>query len=260
MTTRHAIIVALVLASCSACRAEPATSTTQAAAAAATTNPADEARFARERADMVRTQLAERDITNKLVLEAMLRVPRHRFVLPKWEPRAYADSPLPINAGQTISQPYIVALMTQLADPGPGDRVLDIGTGSGYQAAVLAELGADVASIEIVPELAAEAKQRLVELKYDKVVVRAGDGYRGWPEKAPFQAIILAAAAPQIPKPLIDQLAPGGRLVIPVGDEDGLQELLVVTKQPDGSVARKTVAPVAFVPMTGEVREPTAKP
>ena len=258
MTARHGILLAAIVALSSACRAEsPAT---QPATAAATTHPADDGRFAAERAAMVQTQLAERDIANRRVLDAMARVPRHRFVLPKWEAHAYADGPLPINGGQTISQPYIVALMTQLADPKPGDRVLDIGTGSGYQAAVLAEMGADVASIEIVPELAAEAKQRLAELKYDKVVVRAGDGYRGWPEKAPFQAIILAAAAPEIPEPLLEQLAPGGRLVVPVGEQGGVQDLLVITKKKDGGFDRKTVAPVAFVPMTGEIRKRPPQP
>ena len=220
-----------------------------------TTAPDDaEARFARGRAEMVRAQLAARDITNDRVLEAMRRVPRHRFVSAEHAPEAYGDTPLPIGHGQTISQPYIVALMTQLADPRPRDRVLDIGTGSGYQAAVLAEIGADVASIEIVPELAAEAKARLAKLNYKNVTVRAGDGYRGWPERAPFHAIILAAAAPEIPKPLIEQLAPGGRLVLPVGGAYS-QELLVVTKQLDGSLRRETVVPVRFVPMTGEVRQ-----
>jgi protein-L-isoaspartate(D-aspartate) O-methyltransferase len=250
MTRRHGTLLSflLLLASCLTCRAEQAT--TQPTTAAAETE------YARQRAAMVKTQLAERDITNKTVLDAMGRVPRHRFVLPRWEAAAYEDGPLPINAGQTISQPYIVALMTQLADPKPGDRVLDIGTGSGYQAAVLAEIGAEVYSIEIVPELAAEAKTRLAELKYDKVEVRAGDGYRGWPEKAPFKSIILAAAAPKVPEPLVEQLAAGGKLVIPVGEAGGVQELLVITKQPDGSVKRETVAPVAFVPMTGEVRKP----
>ncbi|HEV2295304.1 MAG TPA: protein-L-isoaspartate(D-aspartate) O-methyltransferase [Tepidisphaeraceae bacterium] len=213
-----------------------------------------EARFARERAEMVRTQLAARDITDQRVLEAMGRVPRHRFVPAEHAGEAYGDHPLPIGHGQTISQPYIVALMTQLAQVKRGDRVLDIGTGSGYQAAVLAEMGADVASIEIVPELAAEAKERLAALNYKTVEVRAGDGYRGWPERAPFEAMILAAAAPEIPKPLIEQLAVGGRLVLPVGGSYG-QELLVITKQADGSLKRETVAPVMFVPMTGEVRE-----
>jgi protein-L-isoaspartate(D-aspartate) O-methyltransferase len=251
------ILFAILLASCLTCRAETPTTTQSAAAtttAAATTSPA-EAAFARQRADMVQKQLAARDITNERVLEAMGRVPRHRFVLPRWEAAAYDDDSLPINGGQTISQPYIVALMTQLADPKPGDRVLDIGTGSGYQAAVLAEIGADVSSIEIVPALAQEAATRLRELKYDKLEVRAGDGYRGWPDKAPFKAIILAAASPEIPKPLIEQLAVGGKLVLPVGQEGGVQDLLVVTKQNDGSLLRKTVAPVRFVPMTGEIRK-----
>ena len=220
-----------------------------------TTQPAGDGRFARERAEMVRTQLAGRDITDRRVLEAMGRVPRHAFVPGKSQERAYGDHPLPIGHDQTISQPYIVALMTQLADVEPGDAVLDIGTGSGYQAAVLAEMGAKVASIEIVPELAAEAKKRLAELKYDNVEVRAGDGYRGWPEKAPFEAIILAAAAPKIPEPLIEQLAPGGRLVVPVDSDDGFQQLLVVTRKPDGGIEREVIAPVAFVPMTGEARE-----
>ena len=216
--------------------------------------PEAETAFARERAEMVKTQLAARDITNERVLEAMGRVPRHRFVRPQLKSRAYDDRPLPIEEGQTISQPYIVALMTQLADPQAGDRMLDIGTGSGYQAAVLAELGTEVYSIEIIPSLAEQAKKRLKELGYEKVEVRAGDGYRGWPDKAPFKAIILAAAAPQVPQPLLDQLAVGGKLVIPVGDA-GLQELLVITKEADGSLRRESVAPVAFVPMTGEVRD-----
>ena len=209
--------------------------------------------FERERAAMVAEQLAARDITNPRVLEAMGRVPRHRFVLRGYEADAYEDRALPINKGQTISQPYIVALMTQLADPKRGDRVLDIGTGSGYQAAVLADMGAKVWSIEIVPELAEEAAARLRDLNYDAVEVRAGDGYRGWPEHAPFAAIILAAAAPKIPQPLLDQLAPGGRLVLPVGDDPG-QELMLITRKPDGTFDRQTIAPVAFVPMTGEVR------
>jgi protein-L-isoaspartate(D-aspartate) O-methyltransferase len=224
----------------------------------AATSPGDadaEAQFARDRAEMVRSQLVGRDIRNPRVLDAMGRVPRHRFVLDGWQVQAYADGALPIREGQTISQPYIVALMTQLADPKPGDRVLDIGTGSGYQAAVLAEIGADVSSIEIIPALAEEAKARLRDLKYRNVEVRAGDGYRGWPERAPFQSILLAAAAPQVPQPLLDQLAVGGRLVLPVGPEGEFQQLLLITKQPDGSLDRRTIAPVAFVPMTGEVRQ-----
>jgi protein-L-isoaspartate(D-aspartate) O-methyltransferase len=246
MTRRRFIFISLLATTAlsMACRAEKAESSGADA----------EARFERDRAEMVKDQLAGRDITNPRVLEAMGRVPRHQFVLKEWEAQAYEDQALPIRHGQTISQPYIVALMTQLADPKPGDSVLDIGTGSGYQAAVLAEMGAKVASIEIVPQLAEEAKQRLAELKYN-VQVKAGDGFRGWPQRAAFQAIILAAAAPDIPKPLLEQLAPGGRLVLPVDAPGGWQDLLVITKDPDGKLHRKSVAPVAFVPMTGEARD-----
>ena len=239
------LMIVAIAASGAACRERQATP------AAATDT---EERFAQQRAEMVRTQLAGRDITNPRVLEAMGRVPRHRFVSAEYQASAYDDGPLPIGEGQTISQPYIVALMTQLADPRPGDRVLDVGTGSGYQAAVLADMGCKVWSIEIVPKLAEQAGARLRELKYDAVEVRAGDGYRGWPEHAPFAAVVLAAAAPQVPQPLIDQLAPGGRLVLPVGEEGALQQLMVITKKADGSLERKTVAPVTFVPMTGEIR------
>ena len=253
--TRHIPILLTLLIAMPfslACRPHPTTQKAQ--------DDEAEKRFARQRESMVQTQLAARDITDKRVLEAMGRVPRHRFVLKRFEDAAYDDGPLPINSGQTISQPYIVALMTQLADVKPDGNVLDIGTGSGYQAAVLAEMGAKVASIEIVPELAEEAKARLKDLKYDKVEVRAGDGYRGWPERAPFDAIILAAAAPKIPQPLLDQLAPGGKLVLPVGEEGQIQELLVVTKEKDGTISRKRVAPVAFVPMTGEVQKRETPP
>ena len=213
------------------------------------------AQYAHRRAEMVKTQLAGRDITDQRVLDAMGKVPRERFVMQGHEGDAYDDRALPIAEGQTISQPYIVALMTQLAEVKPGDRILDIGTGSGYQAAVLAQMGAEVYSIEIVPALAEEATKRLADLKYDKAEVRAGDGYRGWPEHAPFAAIILAAAAPEIPKPLIEQLAPRGKLVMPVGEDGAVQDLVVITKQTDGATHRKSVAPVRFVPMTGEVRD-----
>ena len=240
-----------------ACGAERAAATGPATRPATTRAAVGLGEFVDERARMVRAHLAARDIDDPRVLEAMGRVPRHRFVPLKLAAEAYGDHPLPIGHGQTISQPYIVALMTQLARVKAGDRVLDIGTGSGYQAAVLAEMGADVASIEIVPELAKEADARLASLGY-KVTVRAGDGYRGWPERAPFRAIILAAAAPKVPQPLIDQLAPGGRLVLPVGGAAG-QNLLALTKQEDGSVKRETVAPVSFVPMTGEVRDKRAR-
>jgi protein-L-isoaspartate(D-aspartate) O-methyltransferase len=199
---------------------------------------------------MVVQQLASRDITDERVLDVMGRVPRHQFVPPPWQEQAYDDRPLPIGEGQTISQPYIVALMTQLADPKRDSKALDVGTGSGYQAAVLAELAKEVYSIEIVESLADAARRRLQSLGYKNVTVRHGDGYRGWPEKAPFDVIIVAAAPDHIPQPLIEQLALGGKLVIPVGK--WLQELLVVEKAEDGGLVRRSVAPVAFVPMTGE--------
>ena len=204
------------------------------------------------RSRMVRDQLASRDISDARVLAAMSRVPRHEFVDSRWQHAAYYDEPQPLDLGQTISQPYIVALMTQLAQPEPTDRALDVGTGSGYQAAVLAELCRDVYSIEILPPLADEARQRLQDLGYTNVEVRCGDGYRGWPGQAPFDLIVVAAAAPHIPEPLIDQLAVGGRLILPVGDR--YQTLVVVEKQQDGSTRTWNVTPVAFVPMTGEAQ------
>jgi protein-L-isoaspartate(D-aspartate) O-methyltransferase len=180
----------------------------------------------------------------------MSRVPRHEFVSESQRRLAYGDGPLPIGYDQTISQPYIVALMTQLARPRAGGRALDIGTGSGYQAAVLARLTGEVYSIEILAPLADAARARLARLGYANVEVRCGDGYRGWPEHAPFDAIILAAAPDHIPQPLIDQLAPGGHLVLPVGEYE--QELVDVEKRPDGTVVKRNVIPVRFVPMTGE--------
>ncbi|PCC74860.1 protein-L-isoaspartate(D-aspartate) O-methyltransferase [Nannocystis exedens] len=209
----------------------------------------DEPSQARSR--MVEQQLVARDITDEAVLAAMRRVPRERFVPPEDQRYAFGDHPLPIGHGATISQPYIVALMTQLARVKKGDRVLDVGTGSGYQAAVLAEMGAEVYSIEVVTALAEQAATLLDELGYDDVHVRAGDGYRGWPEAAPFNAIIVAAAAPTLPRPLTEQLAVGGRLVIPVGRF--VQDLQVLEKRPRGDLKVETVLPVRFVPMVGEV-------
>lgn len=203
----------------------------------------------RERLAMVSSQLAGRDITDGRVLKAMQRVRRHVFVPENLRNLAYADSPLPIGHGQTISQPYIVALMTQLGQPGESARVLDVGTGSGYQAAILAELVQQVYSIEIVCPLADGARQRLKSIGYNNVEVRCGDGHIGWLEHAPFDVIIVAAAPDSVPQPLIDQLAPGGRLVIPVGTS--YQELMVIEKRFDGSIKRWSVAPVRFVPMTG---------
>jgi protein-L-isoaspartate(D-aspartate) O-methyltransferase len=207
----------------------------------------DDTRPAREA--MVRAIEARGGVTNPAVLEAMRRVPRHAFVPAKQAPRAYQDRPLPIGHDQTISQPYIVALMTELAAVGPGARVLEVGTGSGYQAAVLAQLGAQVYTIEIVAPLGQQAAAALAAQGY-AVTARIGDGYRGWPEAAPFDAILVTAAPPQVPAPLLQQLAPGGRLVVPVGD-DG-QVLKVITRLANGSFTERNVAPVRFVPMTGE--------
>ncbi len=208
--------------------------------------------YAEARRRMVEHQLRARDITGRDVLAAMEKVPRHEFVPESMRTLAYADSPLPIGYDQTISQPYIVALMTQLARPKPDSRALDVGTGSGYQAAVLAELVDHVYGIEILCPLAEQASARLARLGYENVEVRCGDGYRGWPEHAPFDLIILAAAPDHVPQPLIDQLAPGGRLILPVGDF--AQDLVVVEKQADGTVKRWSMIPVRFVPMTGETQ------
>lgn len=191
------------------------------------------------------------DALNPAVLEAMQRVPRHEFVPPVLREEAYADRPLPIGEGQTISQPYIVAVMSHLLGVSSGGRVFELGTGSGYQAAVLAELGAQVYTVEIIPQLAERARSTLERLGYDGVQVRAGDGYLGWPGAAPFDGILVTAAGDHVPKPLIDQLKPGGRLVMPVGTPDGAQQLRVLEKAPDGSLATRAVLPVRFVPLTG---------
>jgi protein-L-isoaspartate(D-aspartate) O-methyltransferase len=223
----------------------------QESSASQTTAENADDQFKAARRSMVDRQLAARDITNPRVLDAMRHVPRHQFVPESMQSRAYSDSPLPIGHGQTISQPYIVGLMTQLAEPHPQAIALDVGTGSGYQAAILSLLCKEVYSIEIVEPLAKEAKKRLDDLRYSNVTVRHGDGYRGWPSEAPFDLIIVAAAPDKVPEPLIEQLKPGGRLVIPVGTT--YQTLMLLQKLPDGSVRKQSVAPVAFVPMTGEV-------
>jgi len=185
------------------------------------------------------------------VMAAMAAVPREEFVLPAYRHRAYDNTPLPIEAGQTISQPLIVALMTDLLDPQPGDVILEVGTGSGYQAAVLAHLVSHVYGVEIVAKLAQSAADVLARLGYDNVTVRAGDGYAGWPEHAPFDGIIVTAAAPDIPPPLLDQLKPGGKLVIPVDNNEGHQDLLVIETGEDGEITQRAVLPVRFVPLTG---------
>ncbi len=208
----------------------------------------DEAAVHRARQQMVERQLKARDIIDPRVLAAMGKVPRHRFVSVGLAGQAYADSPLPIGEGQTISQPYIVALMTQLLELSGSERVLEVGTGSGYQAAILGELTRQVYTIEIRPGLAASAAARLKGLGYRNIEVKAGDGYLGWPEYAPFDAIIVTAGATRIPDPLVAQLKEGGRLVIPVGEFAGSQELLQGRKQ-SGKLTTRVVAPVRFVPL-----------
>jgi protein-L-isoaspartate(D-aspartate) O-methyltransferase len=215
-----------------------------------TTPPATEApvaETARARLDMVKEQLVRRDVKDPRVLKAMSTVPRHEFVPPELRPLAYDDRPLPIGHDVTISQPYIVALMTELAEVKKGERVLDVGTGSGYQAAVLAELGAEVWGVEIIPEHAEAAAKRLARLGYDKARVRQGDGWQGWKEHAPYDAIIVAAAPAEVPQALLDQLAVGGRLVIPVGTQ-WRQELRVISRTKDGWEERNVI-PVLFVPL-----------
>jgi len=207
---------------------------------------------------MVERQLRPRGVINENVLRAMSTVPRHEFLPASQRALAYTDQPLPIAHGQTISQPYIVAFMTQVLELERGDKVLEIGTGSGYQAAVLATLVDSVYSIEILEPLAVRARETLERLGYDHVRIRIGDGYRGWPEHAPFDAIIVTAAPDHVPQPLMDQLAVGGRMVIPVGSY--YQELMLFTKDPDGTITREGGISVRFVPMTGEAENPSPPP
>jgi protein-L-isoaspartate(D-aspartate) O-methyltransferase len=203
---------------------------------------------------MVDRDLRGRDIRDPKVLEIMGKVPRHLFVDPSLKSKAYADHPLPIGEGQTISQPYIVALMTQILRVRAGERVLEIGTGSGYQAAVLAELGAQVYTVEIRENLAAQAARRLKELGYGQARVKYGDGYLGWEEEAPFDAVMVTCAANHIPPPLIKQLREGGRLVIPLGSATYFQNLTLLTKK-GGKTDVEHLLGVAFVPMTGEAQK-----
>jgi len=205
-----------------------------------------------ERARMVDGQLAGRGVDDERLLEAMREVPRHEFVPEAAERSAYADRPLPIGHGQTISQPYIVAFMTEQLQVEPGERVLEVGTGSGYQAAVLAAMGVEVVSIEIIPELARSAAERLERLGFGNVTVAAGDGYFGMPDYAPFDGIIVTAAADHVPPPLLEQLKPGRRMIIPVGRSGWKQNLLRVEKEPDGSTRSRNLMAVRFVPLTGD--------
>ena len=202
------------------------------------------------RVDIARTGWGREGVKDKAVLEAMRTVPRHAFVPDRQRHRAYADGPLPIGYGQTISQPYIVAYMTAMLNPKKDHKVLEIGTGSGYQAAVLAEIVKEVYTIEIVPELGASAKKRLKDLGYVNVTTRVGDGYFGWKEHGPFDAIIVTAAASHIPPPLVEQLKPGGRMAIPVGPPLQVQHLMLLEKLKDGSIVKRNVMAVSFVPFT----------
>jgi protein-L-isoaspartate(D-aspartate) O-methyltransferase len=205
-----------------------------------------------ERREMVNTIKRYYNLNNKKVLDAMLNVPRHWFVPQRQQHAAYANRPLEIGHGQTISQPFVVAYMTSLLEPDPNDVVLEVGTGSGYQAAVLSEFTPHVYSIEILEPLAKEAKARLRERGYNTIQVKAGDGYKGWPEHTPFDAIIVTCAPEHIPSPLLQQLAPDGKIVIPVGGQYRVQELMLVTKDTEGKITKKSMMPVRFVPLTRE--------
>lgn len=209
-----------------------------------------EEEFTRLRRVMVSEQIKKRGIEDGKVLKAMLKVARHKFVPRAYRKYAYGDFPLPIGGGQTISQPYIVALMTEALALKPDDKVLEIGTGSGYQAAILAEIAKDVYTIELLEFLASKAEKLLNNLGYSNIKVKTGDGFLGWPEYAPFQAIIVTCAAPQIPQPILAQLAEGGRLVIPVGND--FQELQLIVKK-EGKIITKDIIPVRFVPMKGYI-------
>ncbi len=208
--------------------------------------------YADTRRAMVAHQIEARGVRDPAVLQAMRTVPRHRFVPEALRGEAYEDYPLPIGQQQTISQPYIVAAMTELLAVRPGDKVLEVGTGSGYQAGVLARMGVRVFTIEIVESLATSAAERLAVLGYSNVHVRAGDGYAGWPEEAPFDGILVTAGAEHVPPPLVDQLKPGGRMVIPVGPSDDTQWLKLLVREADGSLREQDVMAVRFVPLTGE--------
>jgi protein-L-isoaspartate(D-aspartate) O-methyltransferase len=207
--------------------------------------------YAERRRNMVNSQIIARGISDGKVIDAMMDVPREEFVLAEMKEYAHLDRPLPIAAGQTISQPYIVAIMTELLEPDKKNRVLEIGAGSGYQAAVLGHIVKEVYTIEIIEELANVAKTNLEKTGYKNVFVKHGDGYKGWSEKAPFDAVIITAAVKQIPQPLIDQLKEGGKIILPKGDPRSYQYLVLGIKK-DGKIEEKSVTPVRFVPMTGE--------
>ncbi len=225
-----------------------------ASSAAAQERRAESPALTRQRLAMVRDQIAAEGVTDTATLRAMRAVPRHEFVPAELRDRAYGDHPLPIGHGQTISQPYIVAYMTEIIRPRAGMKVLEVGTGSGYQAAVLAELGCTVYTVELFAVLASSARERLHRLGYRDVEVRHADGHFGWAEQAPFDAIVVTAAAGYIPPALIEQLKPGGRMVIPVGSVYGVQNLILVEKRTGGDVRTRNLLPVRFVPLLGGLR------
>jgi protein-L-isoaspartate(D-aspartate) O-methyltransferase len=208
--------------------------------------------FTADRTAMVERQLKGRNVLDPHILEAFREVPRHEFVAAAFAREAYADHPLPIEAGQTISQPYIVALMIEAAEIGKGDKVLEVGAGSGYAAAVVSRIACKVVGVERQHDLAEVARQRLQRLRYDNVEIVEGDGTLGWPEQAPFDAILAAASGSHVPQPLLDQLAPGGRLVMPVGEPGSAQNLIKISQQPDGTLRQWDLGGVRFVPLIGE--------
>jgi protein-L-isoaspartate(D-aspartate) O-methyltransferase len=257
MKAAIALLILMLLAGCGAAPpttpvgAAPASPPAPSATAAATAAPTAQDSYLNARLAMVKQQIENRGVDDAQVLEVMRRVPRHLFVPPQYIAAAYEDHPLPIGYGQTISQPYIVALMTAALQVGRGARVLEIGTGSGYQAAVLAELGVEVVTMEIVPELAQQAAERLRDLGYANVSVQNADGYFGWAEHAPYDAIIVTAAPDHLPQPLAGQLKEGGRLVIPIGPTGSYQTLWLFEKQ-GGELQATNLGDVVFVPLTGE--------
>ena len=208
--------------------------------------------FAELREQMVRRQIEARGISDPMILDAFRQVPREVFVDDRQRRSAYEDHPLPIDAGQTISQPYIVALMIEAAEVSPGDVVLEVGSGSGYAVAVMSRIARSVTGIERQPDLVCSARERLHRLGYDNVMIVEGDGTRGWPDRAPFDAILAAAAGSHVPAPLLDQLAPGGRLVMPIGEPADVQDLIKVVKRQDGSLVERNLGGVRFVPLIGE--------
>jgi protein-L-isoaspartate(D-aspartate) O-methyltransferase len=239
-------LLCLALAPALGCASEPGA---QSPAVVAQNNATASDSFALAREAMVDDQIRARGIRAPAVLTAMRKVPRHRFVPAEVTHMAYNDHAVPIGSGQTISQPYIVAYMTEAAEISPSDKVLEIGTGSGYQAAILGEVAREVYTIEIIPELADGARKTLAELGYTNVRAKTGNGYLGWPESAPFDAILVTAAPDEVPQALVDQLAPGGKMVIPVGEI--VQNMMIIEKTRNGVVERRTI-PVRFVPMTGK--------